>query len=130
VKNPQALRVILAMAVATTGVLGLAGCGAGGESSNDTAKSFAVALKAQDAAALCDLAAIGGKVVAGDKDRTTLCKSVLAPKIMVGMKNNFALKAPKVTVKEKGDTATATVTGLSSALTLKKIDGHWLIVIA
>lgn len=128
-KKPHALRIILAMTVATTGVLGLAGCGAG-QSSNDTANSFAVALHKQDATALCQLAAIGGKPVAGDKDRTSLCKNVLAPKIMVGMKGNTALKAPKITITEKGNTAKAAVAGLSSPLTLTKIDGRWLIAIA
>jgi hypothetical protein len=131
VKKSNALRVILIVAVATTGVLGLAGCGAPGEkSSTDTAQSFAVALKAQDTASVCDLAAIGGKPVAGDKDRTSLCTGVLAPKIVAGMKDIAALKSPKITVKEKGGSAKATVSGLSSELTLKKIDGRWLIVIA
>ena len=129
-KKQNALRVILAVAVATTGMFGLAGCGAAAESSNDAAKSFAVALKDQNASALCDLAAFGNKPVAGDKDRTALCKSVLAPKIMVGMKKNSALKSPKITVTEKGSTAKADVAGLPSALTLTKIDGRWLIAIA
>ena len=129
-KKTNTLRVILTLAVATTGVLGLAGCSSAEKTPSDTAAGFAVALKKQDASSLCDHAAIGGKAVAGDKDRTALCKTVLAPKIMSGMGGNAALKSPKVTVKEKGTTATATVTGLSSALTLKKIDGSWLIVIA
>ena len=129
-KKTNASHVILTAALATAAVLGLAGCGAGGQSSDDAAKNFAVALKEQNVPALCNLAAIGGQPVAGNKSRAALCKEVLAPKIMVGMKSNSALKTPKVTMKENGDNATATVAGLPSALTLKKIDGNWLIVIA
>ncbi|MGO4275943.1 hypothetical protein AB4Z22_39915, partial [Paenibacillus sp. TAF58] len=76
-KKSYASHIIIATALATATVLGLAGCGAGGRTSDDAAKSFAAALQKQDASALCDLAAIGGQPVAGNKSRTSLCKDVL-----------------------------------------------------
>ncbi|MFF1635338.1 hypothetical protein [Leifsonia sp. NPDC058248] len=122
------MRVVLAMTVAGVGLAGLAGC-AGRESASDSARSFVAAMSTQDGSALCENAAMGGKAVAGDKDRLALCKDIIAPKIMSGAKGNAALKKPNVSVKENGSTAKATVKGLGSDLTLEDIDGRWLIVI-